>query len=360
MRCVVCGASIQVEPMTSHDEYKLYHCSHCDVHFWHPVTNPGPEWYEGAWSYRWASLLRSTYLRWDHRQFLCDRPAPGGRLLDVGCGAGLFLAAARLAGYDVYGVDFNPSLAEIARSTHHLGQVHADAFIRFAGQQPPRSYDVITCFQVLEHQDDVPAFMRSVVHLLRPGGCLALTVPNRERASHFWGPEDIPPHHLTRWNATSLANLCAQWRVSVVHLREQPVAVAEISGWLLQVMGVTDLGYSFVSWLSKCSSSTMKIGIGRDSLRTVALGGFWFLSKMLLPVAWALTLLLRRKGAKGPFLYLLGSLSHVPQPGAELSAQAPCCLPHLGASPRRDAGARPFTGNAWLFNPWEGDGKWPR
>lgn len=51
-----------------------------------------------------------------------QRHRPSGRLLDVGCGAGFFLDAARRRGYGVAGVDLSPVPAAYARGTARAGR----------------------------------------------------------------------------------------------------------------------------------------------------------------------------------------------------------------------------------------------
>jgi SAM-dependent methyltransferase len=69
-------------------------------------------------------------------------------------------------------------------------------------------FDVITFFEVLEHQDKPREFLKMVKGLLREGGYIAGSVPNRERLfvdidwKYFHG--DHPPHHFLRFSKSSL------------------------------------------------------------------------------------------------------------------------------------------------------------
>jgi SAM-dependent methyltransferase len=69
-------------------------------------------------------------------------------------------------------------------------------------------FDVITFFEVLEHQDKPREFLEMVRGLLKEGGYIAGSVPNRERLfveigwKYFHG--DHPPHHFLRFSKSSL------------------------------------------------------------------------------------------------------------------------------------------------------------
>ena len=70
-------------------------------------------------------------------------------------------------------------------------------------------FDVITFFEVLEHQDKPREFLEMVKGLLKEGGYIAGSVPNRERlfAEIDWKDRfhwDYPPHHFLRFSKPSL------------------------------------------------------------------------------------------------------------------------------------------------------------
>jgi 2-polyprenyl-3-methyl-5-hydroxy-6-metoxy-1,4-benzoquinol methylase len=101
---------------------------------------------------------------------------PEGRLLDIGCGAGQFLAAAKRMGcWTVAGLEPNGPAAACARQA-------ADCLVHNATLDHVRlelgSFDVITMFGVLEHLHDPRGVLQHVHGLLKPGGVLAVYVPN--------------------------------------------------------------------------------------------------------------------------------------------------------------------------------------
>jgi 2-polyprenyl-3-methyl-5-hydroxy-6-metoxy-1,4-benzoquinol methylase len=103
-----------------------------------------------------------------------QRYVRGGRLLDVGCGAGFFLDAARVRGYDVAGLDLSPVPAAYARDTLGL-DVHVGSVYGY--DAAPGSFDAITIFQTIEHDPHPAALCEQLYRLLAPGGALMVTTP---------------------------------------------------------------------------------------------------------------------------------------------------------------------------------------
>jgi SAM-dependent methyltransferase len=102
-------------------------------------------------------------------------PAMGGattaarRLLDVGCGTGVFLDLAREAGWDVAGVELSARHAAHARTTFGLDVWQGDFLaVPFA----PGSFAAVTMWDFLEHVLDPRAVLAQARRLLVPGGLL--------------------------------------------------------------------------------------------------------------------------------------------------------------------------------------------
>lgn len=130
-----------------------------------------------------------------------------GRLLEIGCGGGLFVRAATAAGWEVWGTEISDScaavLAPMLGPRLHRGSI-ADA--PFAAE----SFDGIAMIEVLEHLDVPSDYLTAAHRLLRPGGTLVLTTPNaRGGAGRLLGTRwrNFADEHLNYFDRRSLTRL---------------------------------------------------------------------------------------------------------------------------------------------------------
>ncbi len=124
-----------------------------------------------------------------------------GRMLDVGCGRGLRLAAFRRLGYEVCGADFQPEVVESLRTQWGIPGVCADAN-NLDQVFPPESFDVVTAYHLIEHVLDVNGLLRKCWTLLKPGGWLAVAAPlcdsvQAARLKSRWQGAAEAPRHVT-------------------------------------------------------------------------------------------------------------------------------------------------------------------
>jgi 2-polyprenyl-3-methyl-5-hydroxy-6-metoxy-1,4-benzoquinol methylase len=103
-----------------------------------------------------------------------------GRVLDVGAGAGLFLASARSAGWEVAGV-------EIVEYGPVYAKRHFDIDIMCGTLQdsnfPSGHFDVVMLQDTIEHVLDPRGLLEEVHRILRPGGAVILSTPNFDSLS---------------------------------------------------------------------------------------------------------------------------------------------------------------------------------
>ena len=152
-----------------------------------------------------------------------------GRLLDVGCAAGFFLAEAR-AHYEVQGVELSEWSSAYARERLglrvHTGTLHEAAL-------PADHFDVITLWDVIEHVPEPLALLREAARVLRPGGRLVLSTGDwGSRYAQARGANwhlCTPPWHLAMFSRATLARAASQAGLRVVAWRSEGVAG---DGWL--------------------------------------------------------------------------------------------------------------------------------
>ena len=127
-----------------------------------------------GWSGRYASggfKRRAAFFRSE----VLPRLAPTGDWLDVGCGSGVFSRMLAQAGARVTGIDGSPAMIEAARAAG--GGCFEVGRVEDVGRLP-QIFDGALCLSVLEYLDEPARTLAAIVGRLKPGGRLALSVPN--------------------------------------------------------------------------------------------------------------------------------------------------------------------------------------
>jgi len=172
---------------------------------------------------------------------LLERHTPGrrGRLLDVGCSAGFFLSEAAGAGWSVFGLEPSAWKAVQARSLlgpGRRGRVQEATLEKapFAGN----AFDAVVMWDVLEHVADPGLALAQAARLLRPGGILALNVPDvRSPVARLLGRRWplLLPEHLFYFSRRSLRRLLGGSGFEVLGFYLHPVFFS--AGYVLHRLG---------------------------------------------------------------------------------------------------------------------------
>jgi 2-polyprenyl-3-methyl-5-hydroxy-6-metoxy-1,4-benzoquinol methylase len=204
VRCACCG-HLYVSPRPPMDEVVTIYD---EDYFENPAfRNIDHDAYFGYMDY----LRDRTNIQMRLRQVLAriERHEWRGRILDVGCGMGLFVEVAALAGWDAWGVDLNQPA--IAWAQQHVSEnVRAGTVAEIAA--PDGWFDCITMFDVIEHLADPRAELADVWRALRPGGLLVVVTPDagavmsRALGSH-WLEMKRAPEHLQFFTVRGLSRM---------------------------------------------------------------------------------------------------------------------------------------------------------
>jgi SAM-dependent methyltransferase len=310
--CPACGCPAETAPLAHSHQSHLYGCARCDLHFWHPLKMPDAAWYEATYQGRDSAVMP---LEPGHLFFLSDPLAPKhGRLLDLGCGTGNFLAAARDAGFDVTGIEPNRNAVCFAKEHYALCNVFATSPSQFQQAHPLEKFGTVTFFEVLEHQEDPQAFLDTAKLFLNDDGFIAMSVPNRNRWQTDDDPLDFPPNHLTRWSPAALRNFIESNGFDVLSLREERLKARRAAqmlsaifrtGLISRVAGERPPALSDLGELPLGEVRQTVDRIKSDPRHAFAARAAHWKYRALLPLALLMLPYLRLRGRTGLYLYCL-------------------------------------------------------
>ena len=146
------------------------------------------------------------------------------RLLDIGCGTGMFLERHGSGGL-AYGLDFSRQALSLTRRRGIERLTCADSeAIPFAAD----SFDVVTAFDVMEHIEGDERVVAEVFRVLRPGGIFLATVPAHP---FLWSSHDVALHHKRRYRIQQFDELFdpSLWikrRMTYVFVAIYPIAAS--------------------------------------------------------------------------------------------------------------------------------------
>lgn len=108
-------------------------------------------------------------------------------VLDVGCGGGSIAMHLAKLGYRVTGVDPDQQAIEAAMKRAETSETDTTFFVA-PGEKlpfPASSFDVVICSEVLEHVENLETTLDEVYRVLRFGGVLLFSTPNRTILTHL-------------------------------------------------------------------------------------------------------------------------------------------------------------------------------
>lgn len=190
VRCNLCGAD-DTRPVALIDQLNIVRCNRCGLTYVNPRLEQSElqqiyteSYYDhdgivnGLEFFGYDDYIadeENIKLTFAGRLKTIEKFTGPGRLLDIGCATGFFLALARDHGWQVVGTEVSSFSAGYARDKLgldvRLGTLRA---LEFAAG----SFDTVTMWDVLEHVTDPMAELSEVARILRTGGTISIITPD--------------------------------------------------------------------------------------------------------------------------------------------------------------------------------------
>jgi SAM-dependent methyltransferase len=156
-----------------------------------------------------------AYAPWLRAQLGVD-DARGLRVLDVGCGAGVQVAAFARAGADAHGLDLVPEHVRQAEAHLRALELPPTVVVGDAEDLPyeDASFDRVVSLNALQFTPDIGRALREIRRVLRDGGDARIVVYHRDSA-YFW-------LHIALWAGVVRGGLRRHRSLSEVLSRELP------------------------------------------------------------------------------------------------------------------------------------------
>jgi len=173
----------------------------------------------GGWVAPWLRFQNQSRYEW------AARFVEGCRVAEVGCGGGHGTARLSAAGAThVDGFDID------SEAVTHAQDIHGSARLAFqvapAGSIPADdgSYDLVVSLETIEHVEDDLGYVREIGRIVRPGGTLLCTTPNRLVTNPGKTIHDKPfnPHHIREYTAEELRECLSECFSKVELLGQSP------------------------------------------------------------------------------------------------------------------------------------------
>ena len=215
--CVLCGATDR-EILIEKNSWHVYRCSCCGLGFLDPRPSRedvenfyGEDYFTDQYDNGIDPNTRDFRKRLNleaHRIKFFKSLKRQGRVLDIGCGNGYFLAACRNNGYEVQGLDVSGWAIQYAAQKLGLSVISGELD---EIELPHQSFDIITMWHFLEHTRDPHQTILKVRNWMKKDGIIIIDVPNYESTDARrnwinWVGWQLP-YHFYHFNPEALKTL---------------------------------------------------------------------------------------------------------------------------------------------------------
>lgn len=233
--------NIDVRKYLTNSTIDLLDCPECGLRYFDPIDCGDGEFYSQLESFDWYYADEKDEYRYAGK-FIDSN---NDKVLDVGCGEGMFQKFASIENYT--GLELNELAVNKARTA---GRNVIKQLLHEHVVESSEKYDAICCFQVLEHVSDPNKFIAEALKLLKTDGVLIVSVPSNDSFVGTFNDNvlNCVPHHVLLWGKRSLSSLTEIFPLEVVEFYEEELQPCHYdwytnemrNSWLRSHLGLSD------------------------------------------------------------------------------------------------------------------------
>jgi 2-polyprenyl-3-methyl-5-hydroxy-6-metoxy-1,4-benzoquinol methylase len=235
-QCPVCANSAFSEYLVTQDyfltreNFTIQKCVNCGLKFTNPRPSKDrlPGYYEStdyiSHSNVNKGLINKIYRM--VRNYALSKKAsfirtfvPAGRILDIGCGTGEFLATMKKFDFEPAGIEPNRTAREFATKNYNLTVYDEPEIVKI----PSHQFDVISLWHVLEHVVDLDERILQIKKWIKKDGILIVALPNpsswdAKYYGAYWAAYDCP-RHLYHFDKQSVKKLFEKFGFKIIRYK---------------------------------------------------------------------------------------------------------------------------------------------
>jgi ubiquinone/menaquinone biosynthesis C-methylase UbiE len=221
---------------------------------------------------RFLPWIREAVIAYEHlhRYAYASKIAKGKRVLDLACGEGYGSRILAGTATSVVGVDIDENAIAHASAKYGLTNLQfISGSITAVPIHDDRSFDVVVCFEAIEHIEDQDSLLSEVKRLLTPGGVFIVSTPNK--AVYHDEPSYENPFHVKELYFEEFRDLLSRYFGNLQFLGQRvhpgsslwPIGSTTANGFLELVMERGGTEFQFIDVDSRVAKYF--IGVATDA-----------------------------------------------------------------------------------------------
>lgn len=225
--CLICVCG-ELKPLKNYKNHYLVKCHNCKFVFSQQIpTKEELDKCYGNYS-RKDYLSATTIKRYNELLDIFEKYRKTNRILDVGCGIGYFLDAAKDRGWEVYGTEYTEEAVKICIEKG----INTMKGTLDVNNYSEGMFDVITSFEVIEHIYNPIEDIDKIKILLRQEGALYITTPNFNSIERYYLKSNYSvicyPEHLSYYTKGTLNYLLRSQGFKKIYIKATGISITRL------------------------------------------------------------------------------------------------------------------------------------